>query len=93
MVTGCSHPGVTKILKKSKNILNKDIEIVFGGFHLRGQSQQDITEIIDEFKKLNVKRVGATHCSGDMAIAAFKKVYGDHYIPMGVGRVLNFPLD
>jgi 7,8-dihydropterin-6-yl-methyl-4-(beta-D-ribofuranosyl)aminobenzene 5'-phosphate synthase len=89
IVTGCSHQGIVNILKKAKQILNKDIYLVFGGFHLMRHSDQQVKEIIQEFNNLGVKRCGATHCTGDKAIAMFKKAFGENYVPMGVGKVIE----
>ena len=46
-------------------------------------------EIIREFKELGVQKVGATHCTGDLAIGLFKKAYGENFVQMGVGRVIQ----
>jgi len=93
IITGCSHPGIVNILKKAKEILNKDIYLVFGGFHLLSHSETGINQIIQEFKALGVKKCGATHCTGDRAIALFKEAYGEDYIPMGVGQVIQVSTD
>lgn len=89
IVTGCSHQGIVDILKTAKQILNKDIYLVFGGFHLMRHSEAQVKEIILEFKNLGVKQCGATHCTGDGAIAMFKEAYGENYVPMGVGKVIE----
>jgi len=89
IVTGCSHQGIVNILKKAKQILDKEIYLVFGGFHLMRHSDEKVKEIIQEFKKLGVKKCGATHCTGDRAIALFKEVFGENYVQMGVGKVIN----
>lgn len=89
VITGCSHPGIVDIVRKSKAILPKDIRLVFGGFHLLRKSEDEIEQIISEFKKLDVKRAGPTHCTGDQMIQAFKDAYGDDFLQMGVGRVLE----
>jgi len=89
VITGCAHSGIVNILKKSKEILNKNIYLVLGGFHLLNSSDDEIKQIIKEFKSLGVKKCGATHCTGDNAIALFKEAYGQDYIPMGVGKVFQ----
>jgi len=89
VVTGCSHQGIVNILNKAKEILNKDIYLVFGGFHLMRHSDKQVKEIIQQFKNLGVKQCGATHCTGDKAIAMFKEAYGENYVPMGVGKVIK----
>jgi 7,8-dihydropterin-6-yl-methyl-4-(beta-D-ribofuranosyl)aminobenzene 5'-phosphate synthase len=89
IVTGCSHPGIVSILKRSQEILNKKIFLVLGGFHLLDHSDAQVKEIIQEFKALGVEKCGATHCTGDRAIALFKEAYGENYVPMGVGQVVR----
>jgi 7,8-dihydropterin-6-yl-methyl-4-(beta-D-ribofuranosyl)aminobenzene 5'-phosphate synthase len=90
IITGCSHPGIINILKRSKEMLNKNIYLVFGGFHLLNHSEDQVREIIQEFKALGVEKCGATHCTGERAIALFKEAYGENYVSMGVGKVIQF---
>ncbi len=90
LITGCSHPGIVKIIEKSKRILGKKIHMVFGGFHLMGKSMPEMQKIIRQFKKLGVEKVGPTHCTGDKQLEAFKKAYGKHFIRMGTGKILSF---
>ncbi|MBS3819673.1 MBL fold metallo-hydrolase [bacterium] len=89
VITGCSHPGIIKILEQSKEVLQKNIYLVFGGFHLINKSEEEINEIISRFKELGVTKVGATHCTGKKAINLFKKAYKENFIQMGVGRVIQ----
>jgi 7,8-dihydropterin-6-yl-methyl-4-(beta-D-ribofuranosyl)aminobenzene 5'-phosphate synthase len=90
VITGCSHPGIVKIVKKAMEIRKKKVFMVFGGFHLMRKSENELKEIITQFKELGVLKVGATHCTGDTAIKRFKDAYGKNYVDMGVGRVLKF---
>ena len=89
LIAGCSHPGILNIIRKAKEIVNKEIYLVIGGFHLLDDSDDAVKMVIKEFKNLGVLKVGATHCTGDKAIELFKKAYGKNYIQMGVGRVLK----
>ncbi len=90
IVTGCSHQGIVNIVKKAKELLNKDIYLVFGGFHLMQHSKEQVDGIIKAFRDLGVQKCGATHCTGDRAIQQFKDAYGDDYVEIGSGRVLRF---
>jgi len=89
VITGCSHPGIVNIVRKSKTILPRDIHLVFGGFHLLRKSDVEIKQIISAFRKLGVKKAGPTHCTGDRAIQTFKEAYGPDFVQMGVGRTLK----
>jgi 7,8-dihydropterin-6-yl-methyl-4-(beta-D-ribofuranosyl)aminobenzene 5'-phosphate synthase len=92
IVTGCSHQGILNILKRAKEILDKPIYLVFGGFHLGNKSDAEMQEILAGFRKLKVEKCGATHCTGDTQIAMFKKAFGENYVPMGTGRVIEVPV-
>ena len=53
------------------------------------KSDKEVKEIILKFKELGVIKVGPTHCTGEEAIKLFKEEYGDDYVQMGVGRVIE----
>jgi 7,8-dihydropterin-6-yl-methyl-4-(beta-D-ribofuranosyl)aminobenzene 5'-phosphate synthase len=89
IVTGCSHQGIVNILERAKEILDKPIYLVFGGFHLGGKKESELKEIIRSFHQIGVLKCGATHCTGEKAVALFKKAYGQNYLPMGTGRILE----
>ena len=89
VVTGCAHPGIIAILEKVKEIRKKDIWMVLGGFHLMQTAPAEVGKIIARFKNLGVRRVGATHCTGDAAIEMFRKAYGPDFVELGVGRKID----
>jgi len=91
IVTGCSHPGIVNILKRAKELFDKKILLVFGGFHLMNHSEKQLENVITEFKSIGVEKCGATHCTGEKAISAFKAAFGDNYVEMGTGREIIVP--
>ncbi|OFY60259.1 MAG: hypothetical protein A2V50_00115 [Bacteroidetes bacterium RBG_19FT_COMBO_42_10] len=88
VMTGCSHPGIVKMLNKIKSDFNKNIYMVFGGFHLLQKSDKEMNTIISEMKALGVVKCGATHCTGDKQIQMFKDSFGDNYFELGVGNTI-----
>lgn len=92
VVVGCSHPGIVQILKRVKEEFRREIFAVVGGFHLLNLPQSQVEAIIREFRNLGVRKCGPTHCTGEGPIMWISKAYGDNFLPMGVGRVLRFPL-
>jgi len=90
VITGCSHPGIVNIVKRAIEMLNKPVLYVLGGFHLMRSNEKEIAEVISELKNLGVEYITPTHCTGDIAIEMFKEVYGENYIPGGVGRIIEF---
>jgi len=84
--TGCAHPGIIHILEEIKATFPKNIYLVMGGFHLAGMSETEIKKIVASFRRLGVKKVGPTHCSGETARRLFSEEYGLDYIRAGVGQ-------
>jgi len=89
IVTGCSHQGIVNILERAKELFDRPIYLVFGGFHLAGKKDAEVNEIIKKFQEIGVIKCGATHCTGDRPIELFKQAFGDNYVPMGTGRILE----
>ena len=86
VITGCGHSGILKITTIAKEVIQKDIDIAIGGFHLMDKREVDILGVIKSLKKLKVKRVLPTHCTGDIGIELFKEHYKENYIQGGVGK-------
>lgn len=87
LITGCAHPRITNIITLTKEQFQRNIYLVFGGFHLGGFEEREIKEIIRLFRKEGIEKVGPTHCSGMEARNLFKDEYGDDFLELGTGRV------
>ena len=88
VMTGCSHPGIVEMLKEIKSTFNKNIYMVFGGFHLLQKSDKEMETIISEMKALGVVKCGATHCTGEKQIKMFREAFGENYFELGVGNTI-----
>jgi 7,8-dihydropterin-6-yl-methyl-4-(beta-D-ribofuranosyl)aminobenzene 5'-phosphate synthase len=88
VITGCAHPGIAKIVTKAKDLLEGDILLVIGGFHLEWATKGRIERIISAFEELRVRYVGPCHCSGDKARGLFERHFGENYIQIGAGKVI-----
>ena len=77
LVTGCSHPGLEKILN-SVSKLGK-IYGVIGGFH--NFSKLDVLE--------GIEVVCPCHCTANKRV--IMKTYPKSYVKCGVGRIFKFP--
>ena len=89
IVTGCAHPGIIKMIERVKENLAGDIYLVFGGFHLKSQPDEDVRNIISEFRSLNIKKAGPTHCTGDRAIELFEKEYKKDFLEIKTGQIIE----
>jgi len=88
LITG-AHPGIVKMLKVAKDIFKEDILLAMGGFHLEWSTKGKIQKVISSFKELGVRFAGPCHCTGEKARAIFKKEYEEHFIELGVGRIIT----
>jgi len=89
VITGCAHPGVVNIVREAKELLQSDVNLVLGGFHLGSMEASQINSIINEFREEGVEKVAPCHCSGDLARSAFEKAYSKDFIAVGVGSRLK----
>ena len=90
VITGCSHPGIVKILEKVKEKFPQEkLYFVFGGFHLMDQTEREIEIVVEKFMEMKVEKVGPTHCSGKEAEEIFKKKYGKKFVTIKVGQTIE----
>ncbi|WP_297441014.1 MBL fold metallo-hydrolase [Sulfurimonas sp.] len=71
VVTGCGHFGIENITKVAREVIQKDILCVMGGFHLLRSDEEKILNTIKVLKTMGVKYAKPTHCTGDEAISLF----------------------
>lgn len=85
VLTGCAHPGIDKILKRIEEVFSLPIDLVLGGFHLYDKEDAELLRILEEFKKIGVKRVAPCHCTGEKAVRLFQEEYRDRFIKVSAG--------
>jgi len=91
VVAGCSHPGIERIVEAAKSI-DRDVHMVFGGFHLPAAADLDIARIAAALHDtLGVHRIAPGHCTGEPAFYLFKRAWKDRYTYAGVGSVIGLP--
>jgi 7,8-dihydropterin-6-yl-methyl-4-(beta-D-ribofuranosyl)aminobenzene 5'-phosphate synthase len=90
VITGCAHPGIVNILKTVNKINEDPILLVMGGFHLGAMRKAQLEKIIADFRVLGVEKVGPCHCTGELARQTFKLGYGNDFLDVGVGRLIEF---
>ncbi|MFO8184151.1 MAG: MBL fold metallo-hydrolase, partial [Candidatus Aegiribacteria sp.] len=78
VITGCSHPGISEIVRRARELAGRDILLVMGGFHLRRRSEEEVMAIIRDFQEMGVRFVGPCHCTGEDQIGMFSRAYGDN---------------
>lgn len=89
LVAGCSHPGIVNMIRHAKEMLNRPVLFVIGGFHTMPESPEGLSKVVSEFRQLGVKKVGPAHCTSEKTKAFFKAAYKNHYVTVGAGRTIN----
>lgn len=87
VVTGCAHPGIVEMVRAAA--VDGRVALVLGGFHLKDADEHGIDETVSALEALGVDRAAPTHCTGDLATARFAAAFGDRFVPVGVGSILQ----
>ena len=91
LIVGCSHPGITNIIAKVKEI-DPRVHNVFGGFHLLNKTPEELSRITSTLKEeYQVENIAPGHCTGEPAFGAFSKSFGDRYVYAGLGESIEIP--
>jgi 7,8-dihydropterin-6-yl-methyl-4-(beta-D-ribofuranosyl)aminobenzene 5'-phosphate synthase len=89
IITGCAHPGIVRILERAIELTGESVYLVLGGFHLRDMNDARISAILSDFRRLGVRKVAPSHCTGDRAIDLFAAEYRDDFLRTGAGSILR----
>jgi 7,8-dihydropterin-6-yl-methyl-4-(beta-D-ribofuranosyl)aminobenzene 5'-phosphate synthase len=93
VITGCAHPGVTRIAEQAIEYLNKPIYLLMGGFHLRGETDDAIRAVVARLRELGVRKLAPSHCTGSRARELMRDTWGLDFIESGLGAVIEIPAD
>ncbi len=56
LVAGCSHPGIVNMIRHAKEMMNRPVFFVIGGFHTMPESPEGLSKVVNEFRLLGVKK-------------------------------------
>ena len=90
VVTGCSHPGIVRIVERAENITGENAYLVVGGFHLFGAPEKEVRAIAASLKRLRVQKIMPCHCTGGEAEGIFAEEFGMGYVECGVGKTVSW---
>ena len=91
VITGCSHQGLIEITKRVKKRFNKPIYMILGGFHLMANSKGDerIISILNELKRLEVKKCCPIHCTDLTVREMFKEYFKTDFVEASAGETVK----
>jgi 7,8-dihydropterin-6-yl-methyl-4-(beta-D-ribofuranosyl)aminobenzene 5'-phosphate synthase len=64
VLLGCAHSGVVNTIAYVKEVFNEEVFAILGGTHLSSVGEHQIKDTIKYFKRIDVKRIGVSHCTG-----------------------------
>ncbi|MGC9181387.1 MBL fold metallo-hydrolase [Thermogladius sp.] len=77
VLAGCSHSGISNIVRKARKAAGGDELVVLGGLHLANADAETVSRVVSELENEGVEEVYAGHCTGLRGEAELLKVYGD----------------
>ncbi|MBU4304037.1 MAG: MBL fold metallo-hydrolase [Candidatus Omnitrophica bacterium] len=89
IICGCAHPGIEKIIDSATKQFNKNIFMIVGGLHLKNSSEDEIAKVIEFLRRHGVQKVAPMHCTGKFATNLIKRAYGDYFMQIKQGSVIE----
>ena len=90
VVLGCGHRGMINTVHHARKVTGvEQIRMVVGGTHLFTASRERIELTIAELKRLGVKKIGVSHCTGLPAAARLFQEFGEKFFFNNTGNVIT----
>ncbi len=90
IILGCAHAGLINILNYVSQCFPDDkIHTVFGGTHLGFADNEQFDATVEKLKAFDIKRIGASHCTGLANASKLQQVFGEKFFFAGVGCRVN----
>jgi 7,8-dihydropterin-6-yl-methyl-4-(beta-D-ribofuranosyl)aminobenzene 5'-phosphate synthase len=91
LIVGCSHTGIEAIVKETKRVTGRKVDMIAGGMHLFPYPKEEAARVARALKgELGVTRVAPGHCTGHFAFKAFKDEYGEACAFAGLGAEVGY---
>ena len=90
LILGCAHSGLVNIINHVIGMTGKEkFHAILGGTHLDFLTPAQLEETILVLKKMDIERMGASHCTGMKAAFRLHQELGDRFFYGCVGSVLD----
>ena len=90
LILGCAHSGLINIINHGVDKTGKDkFHAILGGTHLDFLTPEQLEETIQVLKKMDIERIGASHCTGMRAAFRLYQEFGSRFFYGRVGSVLE----
>jgi len=90
VILGCAHSGMINILNHIVQMKGKEkFHAILGGTHLDFLTPEQLEESIKSLKKMEIEKIGVSHCTGMRAAFRLHQEFGDRFFYGCVGSVLE----
>ncbi|NWG03753.1 MAG: MBL fold metallo-hydrolase [Syntrophaceae bacterium] len=90
LVLGCAHSGMINIINHVIHKMGKErFHAILGGTHLDFLTPEQLEESIRSLKKMEIEKMGVSHCTGMRAAFRLYQEFGDRFSYGCVGSVLE----
>lgn len=90
LILGCAHSGMINIIHHVIHKIGKDkFHTILGGTHLDFLTPEQLEESIKSLKKMEIEKIGVSHCTGMRAAFRLHQEFGDRFFHGCVGSVLE----
>jgi len=90
LILGCAHSGLVNIINHVIGKTGKEkFHAILGGTHLDFLIPSQLEETVAVLKKMEIERMGASHCTGMKAAFRLHQEFGDRFFYGCVGSVLE----
>lgn len=91
VLLGCAHAGVVNTLRHIGRLTQgRPVRAVLGGFHLLSASEARLQATLEALAALDVRMIGAAHCTGPAATARLWAAFPDRCCTCAVGSAFRF---
>jgi len=90
LILGCAHSGMINIIHHVINKMRKEkFYAILGGTHLDFLTSEQLEESIKFLKKIDIDKIGVSHCTGMRAAFRLHQEFGDRFFYGCVGSILE----
>jgi len=88
IILGCAHRGTINTLCHAQSLAGDErVYAVIGGIHLYPKSDAQIGKTIESLRKIDVQKIGVSHCAGFHAAMRLAQAFGDRFFVNNAGTI------
>jgi 7,8-dihydropterin-6-yl-methyl-4-(beta-D-ribofuranosyl)aminobenzene 5'-phosphate synthase len=92
IILGCAHHGMVNTLHHAQKLADQElVYAVIGGTHLYQASLERINNTINDLRKMGVKKIGVSHCTGFSASVRLAEEFQETFFLNNAGTQFTLP--